>query len=173
MNSPDVAARAEAPDLRNFSGLLTLVGAGKMGGALLQGWLRFGIDPAQLAVLEPVPSSEISALGKRGVRLNPDTATLRDVAAIVVAVKPQVAGDVLPRIAPMIAASTVVVSIMAGRTLRFLAGALQTSCALVPRPPLVGVLRSPCRSAPTARSVTSRTVSSVPPARSNGSTTRH
>jgi pyrroline-5-carboxylate reductase len=49
----------------------------------------------------------------------------------VVAVKPQVAGDVLPRVAPMIAASTVVVSIMAGRTLRFLAGALQTSCALV------------------------------------------
>src|SRR5580704_8742781 len=131
MSSPDTAARAEAPDLSNFSGLLTLVGAGKMGGALLQGWLRFGIDPAQLAVLEPVPSSEISALGKRGVRLNPDTATLRDVAAIVVAVKPQVAGDVLPRIAPMIAASTVVVSIMAGRTLRFLAGALQTSCALV------------------------------------------
>jgi pyrroline-5-carboxylate reductase len=131
MSPPDAASRAEAPDLRNFSGLLTLVGAGKMGGALLQGWLRFGIDPAQLAVLEPAPSSEISALSKRGVRLNPDTATLRDAAAIVVAVKPQVAGDVLPRVAPMIAASTVVVSIMAGRTLRFLAGALQTSCALV------------------------------------------
>src|ERR1700730_536937 len=131
MSSPDTASRAEAPDLRNFSGLLTLVGAGKMGGALLQGWLRFGIDPAQLAVIEPAPSSEISALSKRGVRLNPDTATLRDVAAIVVAVKPQVAGDVLPRIAPMIAASTVVPSLMAGRTLRFLAGALQTSCALV------------------------------------------
>ena len=131
MSSPDTASRAEAPDLRNFSGLLTLVGAGKMGGALLQGWLRFGIDPAQLAVIEPAPSSEISALSKRGVRLNPDTATLRDAAAIVVAVKPQVAGDVLPRVAPMIAASTVVVSIMAGRTLRFLAGALQTSCGLV------------------------------------------
>ena len=53
MSSPDTASRAEAPDLRNFSGPLVLVGAGKMGGALLKGWLRFGIDPAQVAVLEP------------------------------------------------------------------------------------------------------------------------
>ena len=45
MTSPDTASRAEAPDLRNFSGLLTLVGAGKMGGALLDGWLARGLPP--------------------------------------------------------------------------------------------------------------------------------
>jgi pyrroline-5-carboxylate reductase len=131
MSPPDTASGAEAPDLRSFSGLLTLVGAGKMGGALLQGWLRFGIDPARLAVIEPAPSPEISALSKRGVRLNPDASALADAAAMVIAVKPQVAADVLPRLAPMIGASTVVVSIMAGRTLRSLSDALQTSCALV------------------------------------------
>jgi pyrroline-5-carboxylate reductase len=131
MGPPDTALPAEAPDLHSFSGLLTLVGAGKMGGALLQGWLRFGIDPAKLTVIEPAPSPEISALSKRGVRLNPDAAAFANAAALVIAVKPQVAAEVLPRVAPMIAASTVVVSIMAGRTLRFLAGALKTPCALV------------------------------------------
>ena len=131
MNSPATASSSEAPDLRHFSGHLALVGAGKMGSALLQGWLRFGIDPAKLVVIEPAPSPETSALRARGVRLNPDTATLRDVAAIVVAVKPQVADDVLPGVAPMISASTVVVSIMAGRTLRYLSSTLNTSCALV------------------------------------------
>jgi pyrroline-5-carboxylate reductase len=131
MNSPATASSSEAPDLRRLSGHLALVGAGKMGRALLQGWLRFGVDPPKLVVIEPAPSPETSALRARGVRLNPDTATLRDVAAIVVAVKPQVANDVLPGIAPMISASTVVVSIMAGRTLRYLSGTLQTSCALV------------------------------------------
>jgi pyrroline-5-carboxylate reductase len=131
MSAPSLAASGDAPDLRNVSGRLVLVGAGRMGGALLHGWLRFGIDPAKLAVIEPSPSPEISALATRGVRLNPDAAALTEVAAIVVAVKPQVAGEVLPGLAPMIAAATVVVSIMAGRTLRFLASALKSSCALV------------------------------------------
>jgi len=85
MNSSATASSSEAPDLRHLSGHLALVGAGKMGSALLQGWLRFGVDPAKLVVIEPAPSPETSALRARGVRLNPDTATLRDVAAIVVA----------------------------------------------------------------------------------------
>ena len=131
MSSRDIASGGDAPDLRHFSGLLILVGAGKMGSALLQGWLRFGVDPSKVAVIEPAPSPDISALRERGVRINPGAATLRDVAAIVVAVKPQVADNVLSGIAPMISASTVVVSIMAGRTLRSLSGALKTPCALV------------------------------------------
>ena len=46
-------ATAGAPDLRDFSGLLVLVGAGKMGSALLDGWLRFGLKPTNVAVIEP------------------------------------------------------------------------------------------------------------------------
>src|SRR5262249_39076987 len=41
--------------LRAFSGLIALIGAGKMGGALLEGWLRLGLDPRKVAVLEPQP----------------------------------------------------------------------------------------------------------------------
>ncbi len=121
----------ESPDLRDLSGLLVLVGAGKMGGALLDGWLRSGLDPSNVAVIEPNLSPQISALAGRGVRLNPDAAALTRVAAVVIAVKPQIADQVLPAIAPMIGASTLVVSIMAGRTLRFLSATLKNASAFV------------------------------------------
>jgi pyrroline-5-carboxylate reductase len=119
------------PDLRDFAGRLVLVGAGKMGGALLEGWLRFGLDAKRVTVLEPEPSRQILELAKGGSQLNPDLRTLSDVAAIVVAVKPQVAAEILPPLAPLIGASTVVVSIMAGRTLDFIGKALKKKCALV------------------------------------------
>jgi pyrroline-5-carboxylate reductase len=118
-------------DLHDFAGRLVLVGAGKMGGALLEGWLRFGLDAKRVAVLEPEPSRQILELAKGGSPLNPDLRTLSDVAAIVVAVKPQAAAEILPPLAPMIGASTVIVSIMAGRTLDFIGKALQKPCALV------------------------------------------
>jgi len=118
-------------DLRDFSGLVVLVGAGKMGGALLEGWLRLGLDPIKVAVLEPQPSPQIAALAARGLRLNPDPQTLTAAAAIVIAVKPQTAAEAIPAAVPLVAASTVVVSIMAGRTLRFLGAALRRPCALV------------------------------------------
>lgn len=131
MMAMTAATSSSNAGLRDFSGLLVLSGAGKMGGALLEGWLRLGLDPARVAVLEPQPAADIAALAGRGLQLNPDPRTLRDPAAIVIAVKPQVAAAAVPALAPMIAASTVVVSIMAGRPLQFLADALARPCALV------------------------------------------
>jgi pyrroline-5-carboxylate reductase len=125
------AMTASGPDLRNLPGPLVLVGAGKMGGALLDGWLRFGLDPAQVAVIEPKPAPQIAALAARGVRLNPDASLLEGAAAVVIAVKPQIAAEVLAAIGPTIAAPTVVISIMAGRTLQFLTGALPRARAFV------------------------------------------
>jgi pyrroline-5-carboxylate reductase len=122
---------APSADLRSFSGLLVLVGAGKMGGALLEGWLRLGLDPKNVAVLEPQPAPELSTLVQRGLTLNPDPKSLAGVAAMVIAVKPQAAAQAVPALASLISPSTVVVSIMAGRTLRFLATALNRPCALV------------------------------------------
>ena len=119
------------PDLRDFAGHLVLVGAGKMGSALLEGWLRFGLDPKHIAILEPQPAPQIAALASCGLQLNPQLRGLGDVAAVVIAVKPQSAAEAIPPLKPMIGASTVVVSIMAGRTLQFIAGALNTPCALV------------------------------------------
>ncbi len=110
--------------LADFPGTLVLVGAGKMGGAMLEGWLELGMPAAQIVVIEPQPAKEIAALAARGLRLNPPAATVGEVSAIVVAIKPQSAPDAMPALAPYVGASTVVVSIMAGRTLRFLEHAL-------------------------------------------------
>jgi len=126
--SPEAAPEA---NLRDFSGLIALVGAGKMGGALLEGWLRLGLDPHKLAVLELEPSPSIAALADRGVRLNPRAETLRQANVVVIAIKPQAAGEVLGALAPDISSSALIVSIMAGRTLRFLAATLPNAKTMV------------------------------------------
>jgi pyrroline-5-carboxylate reductase len=122
---------AAAQSLRDFSGLLVLLGAGKMGGALLEGWLRLGLDPKNVAVIEPALTPQIAALTQRGVQVNPPLQALKNAAAIVLAVKPQVAPQAIPPLEPLLGPKTVVVSIMAGRTLKFLADALAKPCAIV------------------------------------------
>lgn len=101
-------------------GLLALVGAGKMGGAMLEGWLALGLDPRNVVVVEPQPSDDLAALAMKGIALNPLPGAVSNIATVILAVKPQVAADVLPRVAAMTGAGTLVVSIMAGKTLAFL-----------------------------------------------------
>jgi predicted dinucleotide-binding enzyme len=110
--------------LQDFTGTLVLVGAGKMGGAMLEGWLALGLDPARVAILEPNPVPEIVALQDRGVRINPVAASITDAAVIILAVKPQVAAEVVPPLKALARPGTVAVSVMAGKTLGFLEGAL-------------------------------------------------
>ena len=100
-----------------------LVGAGKMGGAMLDGWLALKLPPSKVVVIDPQPSKAIKALARRGVRINPK-GKIGNVAALVVAVKPQIAPDAVPPLAALVGPKTVVVSIMAGRTLKFLEQAL-------------------------------------------------
>ena len=49
----------------SLAGPLLLVGAGKMGGALLEGWLRQGLDPALVFIQDPAPPPEVAALAAR------------------------------------------------------------------------------------------------------------
>jgi pyrroline-5-carboxylate reductase len=116
--------------LSQYAGTVALVGAGKMGGALLEGWIGLGIDPARIVVMEPQPAAAIEALSARGLRINPDPASICP-DAIVIAVKPQIAPEIMPSVASMRSASTIVVSIMAGRTIAFLAEALPPDAAIV------------------------------------------
>ena len=48
-----------------LAGPLLLVGAGKMGGALLEGWLAHGLDPKQIFVRDPAPPLVMAALAAR------------------------------------------------------------------------------------------------------------
>jgi pyrroline-5-carboxylate reductase len=122
---------AAAPGLADFSRTLVLVGAGKMGSAMLDGWRSFGLDPARVVVLEPQPTADIAALTAHGLRLNPNPGTVASVAVIVVAVKPQAAGEIVAAVAPFVDPSTLVLSIMAGKTLDFLEAALPPATAIV------------------------------------------
>ncbi len=100
--------------LQNVTGTIVLAGAGKMGGAMLTGWLARGLDPKRVVVIEPYPSGEISALVTQGVRLNPSAGNVGAAATLVVAVKPQMFREAGPALKPLVGPSTLVVSIMAG-----------------------------------------------------------
>ena len=111
-------------------GSLVLVGAGKMGSAMLDGWLARGLNPKKLVVIEPQPGKAIKALARRGLTLNPKGKAAA-AAAVVIAVKPQTAPAAVPPLAPYVGKSTLVLSIMAGRTLRFLETSLPPDAAIV------------------------------------------
>ena len=100
--------------LAHISGTIVLAGAGKMGGALLEGWLAQKLDACDVAVIDPQPSREISALTARGVRINPPLADLGAVAAVVLAVKPQMFPDAGPNLRQVVGPGTLTLSIMAG-----------------------------------------------------------
>lgn len=102
--------------LHAINGHIVLAGAGKMGGAMLTGWIAGGLDPERAVVIDPYVSDEIKALAAKGVRLNPDVKDIGAVAALVLAVKPQMFAEVGPTLR-MIAESSLVVSIMAGTTI--------------------------------------------------------
>ncbi|MFV2092293.1 MAG: NAD(P)-binding domain-containing protein, partial [Hyphomicrobiales bacterium] len=56
---------------------LALVGAGKMGGALLQGWLAHGLEPASVIIIDPTPAPEIVVLAsRRGIKMLASSAGL-------------------------------------------------------------------------------------------------
>ena len=104
--------------LQNISGTIALAGAGKMGGAMLTGWLAQGLDAKRVVVFEPAPSAEIAALAARGVRLNPNAAGA--ISTLVIAVKPQSFREAGATLKSHVAPATLVVSIMAGTTIKSL-----------------------------------------------------
>ena len=101
--------------LQDVSGTIVLCGAGKMGGAMLTGWLAGGVDANRVVVVEPHPTDDIKALAAKGVRLNPRDGGTAD--TLVVAVKPQMFREAGPALKQWVGPSTLVVSIMAGTTI--------------------------------------------------------
>ncbi|MEM0942963.1 MAG: pyrroline-5-carboxylate reductase [Pseudomonadota bacterium] len=90
-------------------GALTLIGCGKMGTALLQGWLAAGLAPGRVAVLEPAPSDWLTGAS---VRLNPSDVPPAEIA--VIAVKPQIIAAAEVDLSALAGPRTLVVSIAAG-----------------------------------------------------------
>lgn len=102
-----------------FNGSVVLAGAGKMGAALLAGWLDRGLDPARIIIQEPnLSGAALDVARKNGIRSVARLEPQKEApAVIVVAVKPQVMDEVFPALANIAGSETVVMSIAAGKTL--------------------------------------------------------
>ncbi|MCP4382070.1 MAG: pyrroline-5-carboxylate reductase [Hyphomicrobiales bacterium] len=112
---------------------LLLVGAGKMGAALLGGWLDGGIDPESVVVVDPDPPPDSrQLLRKAGVSVHSAPPSGLVAMVVVLAVKPQMMDAVLPVIRDAVGADTTVLSIAAGTPLARLEGGLGS----------VGIVRS-------------------------------
>jgi pyrroline-5-carboxylate reductase len=105
----------------DLNGTLLLVGCGKMGGALLAGWLEQGVDPMQVIVVEPaLDPSRISIPQGVQVVVNADEISGDVVPSVILlAVKPQAMGDVVPAYAKYAASGAVYLSIAAGTPISF------------------------------------------------------
>lgn len=113
---------------------LLLVGGGRMGGALLAGWLQGGLKPDAALAVEPDPArrAELAQLGVRAFA-GADEALAPDLrpGAIVLAVKPQAMAEVLPAYRGRLAEDTLVLSIAAGRLIAELEAALGPGTGIV------------------------------------------
>jgi len=115
-----------------LTGSLTLVGCGKMGAALLSGWLARGVRPEQVQLVEPNADAvaDFLAAGCRyaatPAALPPETPQV-----LLLAVKPQTMAAVLPEVKALVGPETLVVSIAAGCGLSLYAEALGAQTAIV------------------------------------------
>ncbi|MBS1304017.1 pyrroline-5-carboxylate reductase [Loktanella sp. SALINAS62] len=91
---------------------LVLLGCGKMGSALLDGWLKSGLPAGSVWILDPNPSDWVQATG---CHINDGTPDAPAVA--LVAVKPQMMGDALPTMAALGGGRTLFISVAAGTPL--------------------------------------------------------
>ena len=111
---------------------LVLVGAGKMGGAMLRGWLNLGLDAKAVTVIEPMPAPDMVAFAQaKGVHFLADATGIAPPDVLVLAIKPQGFDAAAPALQALISAHTVVVSIMAGKSMGSIAKQLPGAGGIV------------------------------------------
>ena len=118
----------------NTDSRILLVGCGKMGGALLRGWLRQGLEPADVHVVEPAPEAAEAVGGELGVTVtaSPDEAPAGFAAdTVVFAVKPQGMDGIVPHYRGIAGRGAVCLSIAAGKPIAFFRRHLGDDAAIV------------------------------------------
>jgi pyrroline-5-carboxylate reductase len=113
---------------------LLLVGAGKMGGAMLERWLANGLQPGEVTILDPYLEGDRWAdLARRGVATATSVAAASDRAykVMVLAVKPQSMAEALKQVKPLSTPDTAILSIAAGIRLATLEAAFSPGQAVV------------------------------------------
>lgn len=105
---------------------LVLLGCGKMGSAMLAGWLKGGLPAQSVWVLDPQPSNWLKG---QGVHLNAELPA--NPAIVLIAVKPQMMAEALPRLEPLGGGGTLFLSVAAGTRISFYEGVLGESTPIV------------------------------------------
>jgi pyrroline-5-carboxylate reductase len=142
--------------LARMRGTILLVGCGKMGGALLEGWFKRGANPVDVMVIEPAGRGEVGPCGAHPALtclakagdiprdFHPDV--------VVFAVKPQIFDQAIPEYRRFEADGAVFLSVIAGKTtaaLRAHLGATAEVVRAMPNTPaIVGKGITVCYAAP-------------------------
>lgn len=105
---------------------LILLGCGKMGSAMLEGWLRTGLPPASVWVIDPHPSDWLK---EQGINLNDGLPA--NPAVAIIAVKPQMMRAALPDVKALGNGQTLVISIAAGTSIATFEGVLGDETPIV------------------------------------------
>lgn len=114
------------------TGPVLLVGAGRMGSALLKGWVAQGLEADRVFVQEPSMTAEMAAFCRQhGITVAARPVMPQPPAVILLAVKPQLMDAVLPDVTPQTGPDTVVLSVAAGRTIASIATHFQAGTAIV------------------------------------------
>lgn len=92
-----------------------LLGAGRLGGALLEGWMgAHAFAPDEMMVVDPAPGAAALAAEYSGAVLNPPAEALGAARTVVLAVKPQVWREAAAAHAPGLHPGAVIVSVAVG-----------------------------------------------------------
>jgi len=106
---------------------MVLLGCGKMGSAMLAGWLREGLSGRAVWVLDPMPSDWLKA--QQGIHINEDLP--ESPAVVLIAVKPQMMGEALPALKPLAGGDTLFVTVAAGTPIAAYEAALGAGCRII------------------------------------------
>ncbi|WP_415159408.1 pyrroline-5-carboxylate reductase [Maritalea sp.] len=107
-------------------GPVVLVGAGQMGMAMAVGWLEAGLSPDQLILVDPSPSPAVRHKASEISITTLARPPVKPAQVLVLAVKPQVAPDVLLAARSCVDENTLVISVMAGISIAQMSKALGT-----------------------------------------------
>ncbi len=106
---------------------LVLLGCGKMGSAMLQGWLSRDLPAASVWVIDPQPSDWLKGTG---VHINADDLPVAP-GIVLIAVKPQMMGEALPTLKAMGNGTTLFISVAAGTPISAFEAALGSESPII------------------------------------------
>ena len=112
---------------------LLLVGCGKMGSAMLEGWLEMGLPPEQIHIIEPYAliAEELRGRGLDAVAAQSDLPAGLNPGIVLFAVKPQSMDEAVSAFTGYRSPNTTFLSIAAGKTIAYFENILGAETAIV------------------------------------------